>query len=134
MGSGANFAFKIMEVGHMRWGIIRLVIVGSAFAFGMLVAGYRSSRVFAGGPSAANLSSTAGTSLVVTCDAGAPAVEHVAGISGAVQVKCEKSHMHVTRFPLVRPGSESPVRVAPLAPIAAIRRNLMILRATKASS
>src|SRR5215831_3645200 len=107
----------------MRWPIFRVVVVGASFLVGMLVAGYQNSSVLAPGASSTDLSSTKGTSLVVTCEAGDPAVEHVVGLSGSVEVRCEKSHMRVTRF-----GGDTTVRseevrppAGPSTPIAAIK-------------
>lgn len=105
----------------MRWGIIRLAVVGSAFLIGMLMAGYQNSTVLAPGTASADLSSHTGTSLVVTCEAGDPTVEHVIGVSGAVQVKCVRSHMTVTRFgAAARPASEGSHRSIPSGPIPTI--------------
>jgi hypothetical protein len=118
----------------MRWGVIRLVIIGSAFLVGMFV-GYPNSSVMAPGTSAADLPSTAGTSLVVTCEAGDPTVEHVMGITGAVEVKCVKSQMHVTRFGTSGPPElQAPARSFPSAPVANIRRNVAPLETPKTSS
>ena len=107
----------------MRWGFVRLVIIGSAFLVGMMVAGYQNSSVLAPGPSVADLPAASGTSLVVACDAGDPTVEHVSGVNGAVEVKCERSQMHVTRFgmPAV-PDEEAPVHSGPSTPLANVRR------------
>jgi len=83
----------------MQWRILRMVIVASAFWVGMLVAGYQNSEASATGTAAtADLSSTSGTSLVVTCEGGEPTVAHVNGLSTALEVKCAKSQMHVTRL------------------------------------
>ena len=116
----------------MRWTIFRVVVVGASFLVGMLVAGYQNSSVLAPGTSAADLSSTKGTSLVVTCEAGDPAVEHIIGLSSSVEVKCEKSHMRVTRF-----GADHAIRsegvhppAGPSTPIAAIGRNSPIAERT----
>ena len=104
----------------MRWGIVRLIIVGTAFLVGMLVAGFTNSVVMAPAASTADLPSTMGTSLVVTCETGDPTVEHVAGSSTAVQVRCVKSQMRVTRFgPSVRRDAPA-LKMVPAVPIAAL--------------
>jgi hypothetical protein len=102
---------------------MRLIIVGSSFVVGMLVASYQNSEVLAPGNPTADLSSIKGTSLVVTCEAGDPAVEHVVGLSGSVQVKCEEGHMHVTRFgKTAQPDENRPAVTGPSTPIATVPR------------
>src|SRR5262249_23429248 len=103
-------------------GIVRLIIVGTAFCVGMLVAGFSNSVVQAPTSTTADLPSTMGTSLVVTCETGDPTVEHVVGSSGPLQVKCVKSQMRGTRFvPSVRREAR-PIRTVPAIPIAAMVR------------
>ena len=113
----------------MRWGFVRLAIIGAAFLVGMMVAGYQNSAVLAPGPAVTDLPASNGTSLVVACDIGDPTVEHVNGISGAVEVKCYRSQMHVTKFGIPAPAIEGPGHTGPSTPVANNPKN-----AGKASS
>ena len=113
----------------MRWGFVRLAIIGSAFLIGMMVAGYQNSEVLAPGPSVADLPSATGTSLVVACDSGDPTVEHVTGVNGAVEVKCEKSKMHVTRFGTpANPDVQSTIHTGPMTPMVSFGKSPMYPR------
>jgi hypothetical protein len=110
----------------MRWGFVRLAIIGSAFLIGMMVAGYQNSEVLAPGPSVADLPAATGTSLVVACDSGDPTVEHVTGVNGAVEVKCQKSQMRVTRFgfPTTNPDV-APTHINPSTPMVSTGKSPM---------
>ena len=110
----------------MRWGFVRLAIIGSAFLIGMMVAGYQNSEVLAPGPSVTDLPSATGTSLVVACDSGDPTVEHVTGVDGAVEVKCQKSQMHVRRFGTpANPDAQAPVHSGPRTPMVSAGKSSM---------
>jgi len=90
----------------------------------MMVAGYQNSAVLAPGPAVTDLPAANGTSLVVACDMGDPTVEHVSGISGAVEVKCDRSQMHVTKFGIpASPAIEAPGHTGPSTPVATNRKN-----------
>jgi hypothetical protein len=82
----------------MGWGIYRILIFGIAFLLGATLSDFWIPSVFAPmvNPDATVLESVAGTSLLVTCDAGNPKVESVGNSSG-IQVRCLRSNMHVVR-------------------------------------
>ena len=104
----------------MRWGVVRLFIVSTAFLMGLLIS-YPNST--ANAPGSADLRGSDSSSLIVTCESGDPTVEHIQGIEGALQVKCMRSDMRVTRFaPPAGPQIQQPAKLRPTRPVAKNRQ------------
>src|SRR2546427_463860 len=103
----------------MGWGF-RVLIFTVAFVTGIAVANLVRPAVIAPEQwfGSAELSSTSGSSLVVSCADGNPSIAEVKGAQGAVELKCAKSEIRVVRLTPSVPRREPRFRV-PSPPIAA---------------
>ena len=110
-GLAITLRFIPVEVGFMGWGIFRILIFSSAFLIGSTTSGFWI-------PQSTVLEPTAGTSLVVTCEAGNPKVEP-APIPSGIEVKCPRSNMHVVRLKPIPPRDFKP---RPFTPVASLLR------------
>jgi hypothetical protein len=106
----------------MTWGITRIMLFSLAFLFGTLITRTLDPKWNAGAmvTETTELSTSSGSTLVVTCDSGNPIVEQVAGTEGALKVKCAASQMRVVRSRRQRiPNPVQSLKRVPASPVAA---------------